>query len=346
MYEILHGDQVIVRDENIDLYLAVLKGGFISILRDTFILSFTTAADLKGGFISILLDLCKGNWRFSEYFIYIVMEMLEYHIKDVETGITVDVLDNVFPKDVFSKNTLDDVGFPEDDYSRIMDYFYNAPYLGGFYVLRNFKSIRLDDNIRRTPRYYYDLKPGQLKETYGRIIGVAPKKYNDLNLISSHLPKVLKDLKKEPWYYTDDLIDGFKRYATYYKDELIGRSNRPFSHILKKMTELYYGGADWVNKKKRLEDIYIKDLLSGEVLNDYRGFNIIYKNYDWDEEDLGNDGWDGTWEEWLNHSGSCSASKWFERYESIDHRLTKWDITIISKEFDWSQKYGSQINEE
>lgn len=336
MYEILHGDQVIVRDENIDLYLAVLKGGFISVLRDTFILSFTIAADLKGGFKSILYDLYKGNWRFSEYFIYIVMEMLEYHIKDVETGVTVDVLDNVFPKDVFSKKTLDNVFPPKDDYSRIVDCFYNSPNFGGYYVLSNFKNISLDDNIRRTPRYYYDLKPGQFKETYDgyayKIYGVAPKKYNDLYLLSNHLPKILKDIKKEPWYYTEDLIDDFKRYATYYKDELIGRSNRPFFHLLKKMAELYDDRADRFNKRKRLEDIYIKDLLSGEVLNDYRNFHHYCAEYVYDVD--------------------YRPRYWWEKEESdywygpIEDWPSQWEIAIISKEFDWSQKYGSQITEE
>ena len=292
MYEILYKDQVIARDENIDIYLEIIKFNFFMEMVADWKLPYLhmkgTADWLK--YYSSYMDICELN--FSN-------EMLNYHIKNLDNNEVSDVIDMFTLREVFPAYQL-------------------LEKLSGKYPMKEV--------------YEYDKNQDAL--IFDDTMGYHCHRVD----CGEPLNEFIKEVKNKPWYYTDEVKKDFKRYSTYCKDELIGRSDSRFKVLCDYIGELdeivenewhqgylcvimdKFGQKEWYHgesdkKGRRISDFYIKDLLTGEVITDFRALQYFYVNpkYDWESDYI------------------------LDEYDPAP----LWEENVgVGKEFDWSSKYG------
>lgn len=147
---------------------------------------------------------------------------------------------------------------------------------------RSIMNFQVKDTDKQTVVDVIDLI--SLKEIVIMQNNINVRYYDHLN---TGICKLLKNAKKEPWYYNEENISKLKRYITYYKDEIVGYSDYPYDCLLQyvssnigsseklKLRGLCKEEFDWLNGKddknnKKINDFYIKDLIGGEVITDFR----------------------------------------------------------------------------
>lgn len=346
MYEILYKDQVIVSDENIDIYLEIIKFNFLmEMLKPTFEeLEF----QYRKGYYdwkdpSLYMFSHKKKWE-----LYFSKEMLNYHIKNLRTDEVTDIIDMFALRDVF----------PPSNIIRELEYKYPNKQFHQYY--KNHDALAFEDTL-----------------------GYRSHRVN----CGEPLNRLLKQVRCMPWYYTDEVKRDFKRYSTYCKDELIGRSDFCFKvlcdyigeldEIVKRewhrsewcigvydsvaklgQNEWYHGEVD--KQGRKIGDFYIKDLLTNDVITDFRSLQYFYVNPNFIDklhellliyhnvfsyEDLCR-------LSKLQDSSSCSkVLNYFVfdnddiDYKSFCEPVPLWEENVgIGKEFDWASKYGPNDN--